>query len=74
MDPILIVLAYLNYLVKIRHSKMERPGPHRNKSWGVRPMQPPGSATYVYSYSPHPLYIGMLSPTVFCCCFYAYFT
>jgi len=29
---------------------------------------------YLYSYSPHPLYIGMLFPTVFCCCFYDYFT
>jgi len=29
---------------------------------------------YLYSYSPHPLYIGMLFPTVCCCCFYAYFT
>ena len=28
---------------------------------------------YLYSCSPHPLYIGMLFPTVFCC-FYAYFT
>ena len=26
------------------------------------------------SYSPQPLYIGMLFPTDFCCCFYAYFT
>jgi len=29
---------------------------------------------YLYSCSPHPLYIGMLYPTVFCCCFYAFFT
>ena len=29
---------------------------------------------YLYSCSPHPLYIGMLFPTAFCCCFYAYFT
>jgi len=32
------------------------------------------SIIYLYSYSPHPLYnhIGMLFPTVVCCCFYAY--
>ena len=29
---------------------------------------------YPYSCSPHPLYIGMLFSTVFCCCVYAYFT
>ena len=29
---------------------------------------------YLYSCSPHLLYIGMLFPSVFCCCFYAYFT
>ena len=29
---------------------------------------------YLYSYSPHPQHIGMLFPTVFCCCFSTYFT
>ena len=37
----------------------------------LMPLFPP---IYLYSCSPHPLYIGMLSPTASCCCRFSYFT